>query len=229
MATWAAEKAKIDLSSSDEAVVTLEVTVAEHRPPPGKRARAPYKVLVGDETGDLTLVFFKTFAGQMEKLFPPGTERIVSGVIELFDGHRQMTHPERVLPVSDAEVRINLSALLVGGNLTTTDLIGNAVRLLLTHPDELAKLRADPGIINAVVRPFAFVLGACFIILTFGLFLFVINAGMLLLTSYLAGELGLGFNVDGFWSAVFGSLIISVVSAFVASALGVNDSTNHSM
>ncbi len=85
------------------------------------------------------------------------------------------------------------------------------------------------GIINAVVRPFAFVLGACFIILTFGLFLFVINAGMLLLTSYLAGELGLGFNVDGFWSAVFGSLIISVVSAFVASALGVNDSTNHSM
>jgi putative membrane protein len=85
------------------------------------------------------------------------------------------------------------------------------------------------GIINAVVRPFAFVLGACFIILTFGLFLFVINAGMLLLTSYLAGELGLGFNVDGFWSAVFGSLIISVVSAIVASALGVNDSTNHSM
>ncbi len=56
------------------------------------------------------------------------------------------------LPVSDTELRINLSALLVGGNLTTTDLIGNAVRLLLTHPAELAKLRADPGIINAVVE-----------------------------------------------------------------------------
>lgn len=54
--------------------------------------------------------------------------------------------------LSDAELRINLTALLVGGNLTTTDLIGNAVRLLLTHPDELAKLRADPGIINAVVE-----------------------------------------------------------------------------
>ena len=85
------------------------------------------------------------------------------------------------------------------------------------------------GLVNAIVRPFAFVLGACFIILTFGLFLFVINAGMLLLTSYLAGELGLGFHVDGFWNAVFGSLIISVISAFVASALGVNDSTNRSM
>ena len=54
--------------------------------------------------------------------------------------------------LSDDELRINLSALLVGGNLTTTDLIGNGVRLLLTHPTELAKLRADPGLINAVVE-----------------------------------------------------------------------------
>jgi cytochrome P450 len=54
--------------------------------------------------------------------------------------------------LSDAELRINLTALLVGGNLTTTDLIGNAARLLLVNPSELAKLRADPGIINAVVE-----------------------------------------------------------------------------
>jgi len=54
--------------------------------------------------------------------------------------------------LSEAELRINLTALLVGGNLTTTDLIGNAVRLLITHPEELAKLRADPGIVNAVVE-----------------------------------------------------------------------------
>lgn len=54
--------------------------------------------------------------------------------------------------LSDDELRINLTALLVGGNLTTTDLIGNAVRLLLLHPQELAKLKADPGIINSVVE-----------------------------------------------------------------------------
>jgi len=54
--------------------------------------------------------------------------------------------------LSDDELRINLQALLVGGNLTTTDLIGNAVRLLLTHPAELAKLKADVGIVNAVVE-----------------------------------------------------------------------------
>ena len=54
--------------------------------------------------------------------------------------------------LSDGELRINLSALLIGGNLTTTDLIGNGVRLLLRNPSELAKLKADPGLINAVVE-----------------------------------------------------------------------------
>ncbi|MFL5295832.1 MAG: cytochrome P450 [Phenylobacterium sp.] len=54
--------------------------------------------------------------------------------------------------LSDDELRINLSALLVGGNLTTTDLIGNAVRLLILHPAELARLKADPKLVNALVE-----------------------------------------------------------------------------
>ncbi|HEY2660207.1 MAG TPA: cytochrome P450 [Caulobacteraceae bacterium] len=55
-------------------------------------------------------------------------------------------------PINDTELRINLTALLVGGNLTTTDLIGNAVRLFLLNPAELSKLRADPGLIGAAVE-----------------------------------------------------------------------------
>jgi cytochrome P450 len=55
-------------------------------------------------------------------------------------------------PLSDNELLINLSALLIGGNLTTTDLIGNGVRQLLLNPGELAKLKADPGLINQVVE-----------------------------------------------------------------------------
>lgn len=54
--------------------------------------------------------------------------------------------------LNDDELRINLTALLVGGNLTTTDLIGNAVRLLMVHPGELAKLKADPKLINGLVE-----------------------------------------------------------------------------
>jgi cytochrome P450 len=54
--------------------------------------------------------------------------------------------------LKDAEIVSNLIGLLVGGNLTTSDLIGNGVYALLTHPDELAKLRADPSVINQVVE-----------------------------------------------------------------------------
>lgn len=52
----------------------------------------------------------------------------------------------------DAEIAINLSALLVGGNLTTTDLIGNGVKLLLEHPEHLALLKADPTLAAATVE-----------------------------------------------------------------------------
>jgi len=55
-------------------------------------------------------------------------------------------------PIADEEVRVNLSALLIGGNLTTTDLIGNGVWLLLRHPEELAKLKADPGLAAGAVE-----------------------------------------------------------------------------
>lgn len=52
----------------------------------------------------------------------------------------------------DEELRINLQALLVGGNLTTTDLIGNGVWLFLTHPEQLAALKEDPSLGAAAVE-----------------------------------------------------------------------------
>ncbi|HWA30170.1 MAG TPA: cytochrome P450 [Rhizomicrobium sp.] len=55
-------------------------------------------------------------------------------------------------PLSDGEISNNLQGLLIGGNLTTTDLIGNAVLLFLTHPGELAKLKAEPSLINNAVE-----------------------------------------------------------------------------
>jgi hypothetical protein len=55
-------------------------------------------------------------------------------------------------PLTDGEICLNLEALLVGGNLTTTDLIGNAIWLLLEHPNQLAKLKAEPALINAAVE-----------------------------------------------------------------------------
>ncbi len=78
------------------------------------------------------------------------------------------------------------------------------------------------GLVNALVKPFAQVLSGCLIVLTFGLFLFVINALMLMLTSWLCGVLGLGFHVNGFVAALIGSIIISLVSWLVSGVLGAN-------
>jgi len=66
------------------------------------------------------------------------------------------------------------------------------------------------GIISSVVKPVLKFLSFPFIILTLGLLLLVINALMLLLTSWVAGQLDLGFHVTGFWVAVFGSIVISL-------------------
>jgi putative membrane protein len=68
------------------------------------------------------------------------------------------------------------------------------------------------GLVNAVVGPVVKLLSLPFIILTLGLLLFVINALLLLLTEWISGVFGLGFSVDGFWTAVFGSIIITVAT-----------------
>ncbi len=78
-------------------MVMLEVTVAEHRAPPGRHSRAPYRVLVEDETGDVLLVFFLANREWIEKSLPIGARRWVSGKLELWEGHLQMVHPDRVV------------------------------------------------------------------------------------------------------------------------------------
>lgn len=75
------------------------------------------------------------------------------------------------------------------------------------------------GVVNAVIRPIILLLSLPLQIITLGLFTFVINAFMLLLTSWIAQGMGLGFRVDGFIPALVGALIISVVSFALSRAL----------
>lgn len=74
------------------------------------------------------------------------------------------------------------------------------------------------GVVNVVIRPIVLLLTLPLTIITLGLFTFVVNALMLILTSWIAEGMGLGFRVNGFWAAFLGALIISVVS-FVLSRL----------
>lgn len=68
------------------------------------------------------------------------------------------------------------------------------------------------GLLNAVVGTILKFLAMPFIILSLGLMILVINAAMLLLTSWVAGQVGLGFHVSGFWTAVLGALVFSLAS-----------------
>ncbi|OPF79259.1 MULTISPECIES: phage holin family protein [Streptomyces] len=68
------------------------------------------------------------------------------------------------------------------------------------------------GVVNVVVKPIVKLLAFPLFILTLGLITLVINALMLLLTSWLAGKLDLSFHVEGFGTAVLGGLIVSIVA-----------------
>jgi putative membrane protein len=76
------------------------------------------------------------------------------------------------------------------------------------------------GLVNAVVKPIVKLLSLPFIILTLGLLIFVINAAMLMLTSWITGKLDVQFHVDDFWpAALLGSLVITVVGMLLNAVL----------
>lgn len=68
------------------------------------------------------------------------------------------------------------------------------------------------GVINAIIKPLVKVVTCPAFLVTLGLFTFVVNALMLLLTGWLAGLLNVDFQVDGFGSAFWGAIVISFVS-----------------
>ncbi len=80
------------------------------------------------------------------------------------------------------------------------------------HWTTLAVVALIFGLVNALVRPLLELLTCPLIILTLGLFTFVINAVMLALTSWVAGQLNLGFHVNDFGAAFIGALVMTLVS-----------------
>jgi len=76
------------------------------------------------------------------------------------------------------------------------------------------------GLLNAVIKPILTILSLPVIVLTLGLFTLIVNAAMLELTSWFAGQFSLDFHVDHFfWDAVLGSIIITIVSMILNAVL----------
>lgn len=85
-------------------IATVAVTVTEHRPGgPRRRSRAPYRILVEDDTGSLELVYFRADAQYLKRLLPIGETRLISGRIEAYDGRLQMSHPDHVTRVDESD------------------------------------------------------------------------------------------------------------------------------
>ncbi|QQR35202.1 ATP-dependent DNA helicase RecG [Devosia oryziradicis] len=78
-------------------IVTLKLHIDRHQLPPRGRPQVPHRVFAHDETGDVSLVYFGSQGGWVEKLLPVGEERFVSGKIDFFNGEKQITHPDYVV------------------------------------------------------------------------------------------------------------------------------------
>ena len=90
-------------------IATFEVTVGRHIAPNARNR--PYRVRVFDDTGDMTLTWFKAYPQSMEKLMPEGSRRVISGKCEVFNAELQMTHPDYVLAPEKAEELPELETL----------------------------------------------------------------------------------------------------------------------
>ncbi|HZN75492.1 MAG TPA: phage holin family protein [Micromonosporaceae bacterium] len=71
------------------------------------------------------------------------------------------------------------------------------------------------GVVNAILKPLIKLFGCCLYIVTLGLIAFVVNALLFMLVGWLADKLNLPFQVEGFWSAFWGAIIVGVISWIV--------------
>lgn len=76
-------------------VATFLITVGRHSP--GKTRSQPYRIRVYDGTGEMTLVFFKAYGSTLERQFPEGAQKLISGKVEVYNAQAQMSHPDYVL------------------------------------------------------------------------------------------------------------------------------------
>jgi len=116
-------------------------------------------------------------------------------------------------------MRLLLTVLTAAGALAIAAWLFDGISVGgATREDQLVTLvvvAAIFGLVNAFVRPVVAFLSIPFYVLTLGLFFVVVNALMLLLTSWIADQVRVPFEVDGFWTAVFGGLVISLASAAI--------------
>jgi len=102
-------------------------------------------------------------------------------------------------------VAVWIATLLVGGVDVTAGSTGGEVLTFIV-------VGALFGLVNATIKPVAKLLSLPLLILSLGLFALVLNALLFWLTAEVSGAVGAPFEVDGFWAAFWGAIVVSLVS-----------------
>lgn len=121
-------------------------------------------------------------------------------------------------------MRFLLSTLVNGVAIWLTSLLLDGIHMEL--PDDFWRGVLYVGVVSVIftvvtiwVKPVVKVLSIPLLLLTLGLFFFVINALMLMLTAWISGLIGFGLTVDSFWWALGGSILISIFGAILNAVL----------
>ncbi|MGH2358295.1 MAG: phage holin family protein [Candidatus Limnocylindria bacterium] len=110
------------------------------------------------------------------------------------------------------QILVNAAALWVAVLITPVDFVGDWWKLIL--------VAVIFSLVNTYLRPILRILTLPITLVTMGIFLLVINAGMLWLTGVVSAELDLGFSVPDFLAALLGALVISIVGFVLSAVIG---------
>ncbi|MEX2407823.1 MAG: ATP-dependent DNA helicase RecG [Rhodovibrionaceae bacterium] len=116
-------------------IATVTLRVLSHQP--GRTPRQPYRVLCADDSGEIELIFFHARESYLRKQLPEGETRVVSGRIETFGGRLQMTHPDHIVPLAEAESVKTVEPVYRLTSGLTLKTVSKAIGLALKRAPEL--------------------------------------------------------------------------------------------
>ncbi|MGB9143027.1 MAG: ATP-dependent DNA helicase RecG [Aestuariivirga sp.] len=120
-------------------IVTIEVKVGRHKPPPPFKKNLPYRVEVSDQTGTLTLVFFHAFADSLKRSLPEGETRFISGEISWYGSEPQIAHPDHILSPDEFTHMPLIEPVYPLTAGLSPKILGRAIRSALDRLPELAE------------------------------------------------------------------------------------------
>lgn len=128
-----------------DTIATITIRVTQHYKPHNQRQ--PYKITVMDDTGAMTLVFFRARADYLLKTLPEGEVRVISGKVEKFGDTLQMTHPDHIVTEDDIESLNKVEPVYPLTAGLSLKVLGKTMRAALEVPEALPEW-LDPALVD---------------------------------------------------------------------------------